>query len=343
MNRNTYSIIVILIFIISGCDNSEMINNNLSSSHVDSVAVLTDLIHQDSLNSDLFLKRAKINLNNGKVDPALRDLQSALKISPNNPQLFILLSEVYFVLGQKDNSIASLKKAIRLNPENITAYLKLSETYLLINKADVAIKYADEAVNKNPKSGEAYYMKAMCLLELEDTTSAINNLRISAKLSPDNYMTYMQLGVMYVSRNDTLSKSVFEKALSIKPNDERALYYLGMYFQEHGENNKALQKFKQLTDYHPENSRAYYNMGYIYLVELNSYDTAKIMFQKAVELRPSFVEAVYNLGRTYEILGQYEDARIKYKKALELLPNYPLAVQGMNRLDEIMIRGNTAN
>ena len=84
-------------------------------------------------------------------------------------------------------------------------------------------------------------------------------------------------------------------------------------------------------------------MGYIYLVEYNDYENAKLMFEKAVELSPSYVEAVYNLGRTLEVMGDYNGAREYYWKALDLLPNYPLAVQSLNRLDDIQIRNNQEN
>jgi len=70
------------------------------------------------------------------------------------------------------------------------------------------------------------------------------------------------------------------------------------------------------------------------LVELANPEDAKEFFSQAVTLDSTYVEAVYNLGRTYEELQEYKNARKYYKESLRLLPNYPLAVQGMNRLDD---------
>ena len=337
---NKYTILylsIIAVFLVS-CTNTSNNTNTAINNNIDSISVLNNLLSNDSLNPNLLANRAKLYYKNGMIDPALRDLQAALKISPNDPSLFLLLSDIYFVLGQTENSIASLKKAIRLNPKNEHAYLKLSETYILLNKANTAIKYADEAISLNRQNAESYYVKAMGLLENRDTSAAIINLGISANLDTNNYMTFMQLGAIYTAKDDPQSKKYFEKALSIIPNDERALYYLGMYYQEEGNFEKAIETFTTFANYYPTNKRVYYNLGYIYLVEYQDYNKAKNMFESAISISPGYVEAVYNLGRTNEAMGDYELARLQYKKALELLPNYPLAVQGMNRLDDILIR-----
>lgn len=320
-----------------GCINNDVKKTSTTANNnIDSISIVSNLLVNDSLNVNLLTKRAQLYISKGKIDPALRDLQVALELAPSNSKLFILLSDVYFVMGQTDNSIASLKKALRLNPDKVTPYLKLAETYLLINKPDITLKYADEAIRINNKSAEAYYMKAMGLLESNDTIKAILNFRISANLDSSNYMTYMQLGAIYTVKGDTLSHIYFVKALEAKPNDERALYFLGMYYQEHSNFNKAIEEFTKLTQYYPENKLAYYNMGYIYLVEFQDFEKAKTMFQQAVSISPGYVQATYNLGRTYEAMGNYAEARKQYKKSLKLLPNYSLAVQGMNRLDNML-------
>ncbi len=336
-----YPPILLLLAVLgfAGCDNLQSKKQPAVSTNADSLVILTNLIAADSLNAELLADRADLYFKRGNLDPALRDIQSALKITPQEPSLFILLSDVYFVLGQTDNAVVSLKKSIRINPKNEIPYLKLSEIYLLLNDPSTALMYANEAIGVNRQNPESYYVKAIVLMEKRDTLQAITNLRLSANLDTSNYMTFMQLGAIYNSRNDTLSRRYFEKALLAKKDDERALYYLGMYYQEHNQFNKAVEMYGRLTELYPDNKRAFYNQGYIYLVELEDFENAKLMFEQAVVLGPGFVEAVYNLGRTNEAMGDYTGAYEQYRKALELLPNYPLAVQGLNRLDEMLIRG----
>lgn len=335
MNKYIIVLLVYTIALFSGCSNVVQKENTSLVSETDSISIITNLLIKDSLNANLYANRAELYLLKGNIDPALRDLQAALELTPDDPYLFILLSDTYFVLGQTDNSIASLKKSIRLKPQSVIPYLKLSEIYLQLEDPRTAIKYADEAINLNRQNAESYYVKAMGLIENKDTSDAIINLKISANLDSINYMANMQLGVIYITAGDTISRTYFENALKARPDDERALYYLGMYYQERKKFEKAIEKFTRITELYSDNKRAYYNLGYIYLVELKEFENAKLMFQQAVSINPRFVEATYNLGRTMEAMGDFNGARENYKKSLELLPNYPLAVQGMNRLDEM--------
>lgn len=338
MNKLFVVLLVIVFAVIISCDTTVKNKKVTVVNRADSITIYADLLLEDSLNPELYSSRAELYFELGKIDPALRDLQMALKLAPDNPKLYLLLSDIYIILGQTDNGIAALKKSIRLNPNSEIPFLKLSETYLLLNDPNTSIRYADEAIKINIKNPESYYIKAMGLLENNDTSDAIINLGISANLDSNNFMANMQLGAIYTAKRDSISEKYFKNALIAKPDDERALYYLGMYYQEQKEFDKAISNFSRITEIYPSNKRVYYNMGYIYLVEKEDFENAKIMFQEAISISPGFVEAVYNLGRTMEALGDYEGARKQYVEALEILPNYPLAVQGMNRLDDMLIK-----
>ena len=51
------------------------------------------------------------------------------------------------------------------------------------------------------------------------------------------------------------------------------------------------------------------------------YQKAIVFLQKAIELNPEFKEAYYNLGLSYERLGEYKDAIKNLKKAIQLSPD----------------------
>jgi len=333
-------IISISIWFAFGCSTNQgnrkqAANSTIVTTETDSIEILTTLIQKDSADYKLFLRRAVFEVDNENLDPALRDLMQALELNQNDPQIYLLLSDVYFLLGKPHNSIDALQKALKIDPLNQTAFLKLSEIYLLKGEYPAAQKYAESAIRINRENAEAYYLKAISRLEIGDTTDALNMLQISAKLDTLNYMTFMQIASIYNSRNDTICKDYYVKALIVRPNDERALYFLGMYYQEQNDFENALQTYEVLSGLYPDNINAIYNSGYIYLVELEDFESAEQSFQQVIEINPAHVQSVFNLGRTYEAMGLYNKARTQYREALRLLPNYPLAVQGLNRLDEM--------
>jgi tetratricopeptide (TPR) repeat protein len=107
-----------------------------------------------------------------------------------------------------------------------------------------------------------------------------------------------------------------------------------MFYQKHGKFDQALKTYAHITEQNPAHAQSFFNQGYIYLTEFLNYKKAVEMFQKAIEADPNYTEAVYNLGRTYEAMGDTLKAKEKYREALKLTTNYPLAIEGLNRLEE---------
>ena len=53
--------------------------------------------------------------------------------------------------------------------------------------------------------------------------------------------------------------------------------------------------------------------------ELKALEEAKKNYQKAINLKPDFVNAYFNLGLVFQNLQDYEQAMKNHKKAIELL------------------------
>lgn len=332
-----FILISILVITLGGCDqkkaNSSQQENEAVSS-IDSITLITNLIANDSSNYKLFLKRAYLNLEEGKIDPAFRDVNTALDLEPKAPETFMLLSDLYFILGNVDNAISALRKAAELDPNDEQAYIKLAETYLIIKNHSMALKSADIALSINIDSDQAYFLKGIVFMERGDTTNAITNLRIAANLDTANYEVLMQLGSIYQNIGDTIAFKYYFSALKTKPNDEMALFSIARFYQELGKFDDALIYYEKVNEIFPQNKYAFFNKAYILLVENEDFENAEIAFQEAINIDPSYVEAVYNLGRTYEAQGLYTEAATKYRQALEIYPNYPLAIDGLNRMNQ---------
>lgn len=320
--------------LLLGCTPSSESRQTAAISGADSISLLTEEISQDSINAQRFILRAKLYLRNGNIDPALRDLNHALILEPQNPNLYLLLSDVYLILGQTENSLTSLRRAVSLNPDRVDSYLKTAEVYMLIGNAKAANEAVDRAISIDRDNAESHYLKGIALLMEGDTARAKVSLQISTKLRESNFMSYIQLASIAVAQNDTLAEYYLQQALLDQPQDERALFFMAMINQEKGDFDEAIRYFDQVIELYSLNKRAYYHAGYICLAEIADYSKAEGYFKSAIELDSTYVEAVYNLGRTYEALSDFKKARELYKTSLQLLPNYPLAVQGMNRLDD---------
>lgn len=332
-------IIAVVAIWITSCNQQTTTQKSGSSTETmtvsDSIAMFTNLIASDSTDFKLYLDRARLYLNNGQLDPAFRDVNLAIEINKNDATAYVILADLYFIIGKADNSTTSLKKALELDPENLSIVLKLARTYLMLRDYDISSQYIDYAISLDVDNHEAYYLRGVRNLEAGDTTMAILDLQIAGNLDPTFYVAFMHAGAILSIQKDSAAIDAFKSAVQSKPGDEKSQYLLAVAYQDNGNFEPAMETYGKLSKEFPDNSRALFNMGYIYLVENQDADEAIILFQQAIVVAPSYYEAVYNLGRAYELKGMYEEARIQYRQALKLRTNYPLAIEALNRLDEI--------
>jgi len=88
-----------------------------------------------------------------------------------------------------------------------------------------------------------------------------------------------------------------------------------------GQIQEALDSVETLTKDYP-NEPWLYNISGVCYKAIDRLDAAVKSFEKAVALKPDYIEACYNLGVTLKELGQ-PDAAVKcYEKAVALKPDH---------------------
>ncbi len=109
---------------------------------------------------------------------------------------------------------------------------------------------------------------------------------------------------------------------------------LGMFYQENGRYQEALEAYDTLAKVDSTFKDAPYNTGYIYLVYLHDFRKAASFFSIALRCDPGYIEAMFNRGYSYELAGEYSKAYQDYNHVLQLRTNYQKAIDGLNRIDK---------
>jgi tetratricopeptide (TPR) repeat protein len=141
------------------------------------------------------------------------------------------------------------------------------------------------------------------------------------------------LGAFYASLNSDLALDYYNSALAVRPDDDEALYGKAIYLQNQKRYEEAMELYEYMVSVDDQNTLAWYNQGYIALEINNDPETATAYFERAIELFPEYIDAIYNLGLCYERTGDFDTAQVYYKQALEINPQYDLAALGMERLN----------
>lgn len=332
--------ILMSILILSSCSeniskkNNDVKTDNAVSAEKSDVDIISESIMSDSLNADLYVQRARLNLTNEKVSLAIRDINSALSIDKKNIEALLVLADVYYALGDEDNILLTLNKANEYAPLDTRPIIKLSELSFLQGNFRMAGAYVDKALEMDKYNPKAYYMRGMLAMTESDTVSALKNFMTSRMQQSDFVDPLVQIAHIYMAKNDTLAKSFFKEAIAVDHNNYYLTYDYAMYLQENGFPEEALSCYDSLLKIMPDNVDFNFNKGYVYLVYLGENELALECFNKVLQLDPTNTDALFNVGRTYEQMGDYINAKSIYLQILRNDPDYQLAIDAVNRISE---------
>jgi Tfp pilus assembly protein PilF len=104
-----------------------------------------------------------------------------------------------------------------------------------------------------------------------------------------------------------------------------------MTLYSNGHFQKAIKMIKELNTNYPNVPLLFNLIGACYK-ELGQLEGASKMFENAVNIKPDYSEAHFNLGAMHNALGRKTTAIGCYKKAIELTPNYPDAHNNLGSL-----------
>lgn len=299
---------------------------------------INSALQVDSLNPDLYQQRAQVYLDHEAYNEAFKDITSALELDSTYSGYHVTLSDVYLGMGKLQKTVQSLEKAIELDHDNTEAYLKLAEMSIVIRDYKQALAYIDLALQVDELLEKAYMLRGVILMENGDTLRGIRNFQKAIDVNQEYLEAHVQLGTIFAMKKNDLAIDYFNNALNIDPLNIDVNYYLGMYYQETGRYEKAIQSYNFILGQQPDFYIANYNIGYIHLVYLNDYPAAVDYFTRTIELNPEYAEAYYNRGFAYELMKDAERSRKDYEKTLELHPNYELAIDGLNRITDYLLQ-----
>lgn len=332
-----FAILLGLSILLSGCGPSQP-GQEPSAAVVDSSQLylkeLNQAISSNEKDPDLFNKRAQYYLLEREFDNALKDINKAISLDDKTPEYYLTLSDIQLLMGQTENCMAALNRAAALDPGSREARLKLAQLYLILRNYSSAYTVINELIAMDSYNPKAYFLRAIGRLENGDTAKAVGDLMKAVDQDQQYFDAYLQLGELFSLRNDILAEGYLSNALRVKPDNQEALYLLGMFYQNTEQYEKALQTYQRLQVAWPEYRNAPFNQGYIYLVYLMDFPKAIEAFSQAVEVDPDYADAYFNRGYAYELNNQPDLAYRDYKTTLKLDVNNPRAVEGLNRLDK---------
>ncbi len=227
-----------------------------------------------------------------------------------------------------------MREAIAEHPDSLLLKETLIQYFRENSNYGQALAETDYALQKDSSNERLWYIKATLLTENDDTLQAIKAWEHTIKLSPrPEYI--MSLGTLYAFTKDPLALGMANILTAYGPSTAyQGLFIRGLYFNSTGEKDKAVECFNQCINIDYNNTLAYREKA-IAEYDMGAYDEAIKTLELALQVKKTYDEAYYWLGRCFEKLGKKTEAIESYKIALQLSPDYIEAKDALSKMGVI--------
>lgn len=322
--------------LLVSCDNNS-VTIRPEDIPVDSLTIpyVTEQIRKEPKNPGLFSLRARLFFESNQFEDALKDALIAHQLDTMNSEYYLQLSDYYIANGQSENAKNTLERLTKNLPDYVAGYVAMAKLYLYVKDYKNSLKWLADAEGKDPRFAQTYFVRGVIFQETDQKDKAIDQFQLSVERDPNLYESYNFLGILFAGKHDTIAAQYYQTAARLNPDVVEPLYNEAMFWQEEGRYDKAMALYQRIiSEKDSTYPYAFFNQAYIMLNYQNKSDKAIPLFEKALSLKPGYVEAVYNIGLCYEDQSKYKEARDYYNKALEMQANYQLSIDALNRLDK---------
>jgi tetratricopeptide (TPR) repeat protein len=134
------------------------------------------------------------------------------------------------------------------------------------------------------------------------------NLFTTGKLVKLNQLSTFEEALMLDEQDDKKSARIaYLRAIQEEDSVADSFCNLGIIESQEGNYPKAIDCFTQALKNNPRHYEAHYNLANLY-AEVGNFSLAKVHYEIAIELEPSFPNSFFNLGLTLAMLKKYAEA-----------------------------------
>ncbi|NVM28277.1 MAG: tetratricopeptide repeat protein [Candidatus Helarchaeota archaeon] len=213
----------------------------------------------------------------GDYEEALRCLEKALKIRPNNAKAWLIRAQLLEELGRFPEALKCYRRSLEINPYDVETqegiqrlsimskeqqdamtWKRKAELLHQQGKLEDALEQYKKALETDKTNADAWVDKGFILYDLLRPDEALKCYEKALELDPNNIAGWTLKGIALGSSN-LESIACFDKALAIDPENENALYNKGVFFRELGRFKEAIECFNKVLKLNPQNISATFN------------------------------------------------------------------------------------
>ncbi|MGI8992109.1 MAG: tetratricopeptide repeat protein [Bryobacteraceae bacterium] len=206
----------------------------------------------------------------GEPEPALKHLQQALTLEPENEDYLLDVGEFLGIHRAAASAVELFEVAVKRMPQSRRARFGLAVSYILMERRDQASHVLESLLSENSGFEPAYRALGECyedagnwggLIELGNKLQAVN---------PKNPMGWYLTGAgglrLASPGPEHLNKAIdaLQRGLALDPASSRLHFTLAKAYQLRENDEAAIRELKDTIRLEPQHERAHYLLGRLY-------------------------------------------------------------------------------
>jgi tetratricopeptide (TPR) repeat protein len=255
-------------------------------------------------------------------DKIIQIYHDILERDPGNIQATMELGYYDYSHGKTAEAEEIFKKLGQRSKTEFEVIIKVIQLYIDKKKYDEGLVVIQGMLQAVPDSSELHHIAGIAFYGKKDNQSALAHFR---KVAPDS--RFYEDAVIHAAyllsedkKNDEAIK-LLSDASQKSPKNAEFNYYLGTFYEEEEQFEKAEIAIKKAIQLDPNNPKYYFRLGVVY-DKLNRKEASMEAMRKVIAIDPKHSNALNYLGYTYADLGQnLDEAEQLIKEALKYKPD----------------------
>jgi tetratricopeptide (TPR) repeat protein len=263
---------------------------------------------RSSINSPEALFEAGLrHLQLGELVEAEKHCRLVLSANPDHADALHLLGLISAQLSSLDHAVELIARAIKQNPNNPEYFANLGLVLQRRGQLDEAIKSYDLALQIKPDFVAAWNNLGGALQMQRRSDEALLSYEQALKIDPRHLeVTNNRAILLFELERYQEALTCFDRSDQIKPGQATTHYMRGYCFQRMAKFEEALSSYRHALTISPDDPGV----------------QALLCFDRALELRPNFLEALTNRGDVLSELRRFDEAFSSFDQATAINQEY---------------------
>lgn len=228
---------------------------------------------------------------------------------------------VDLVTGDAYKKLSQYEREVKKDPTNVQRIIRLALAEFYIEDYEATIENCNRALEINPGTQWAYFLRGNAYAMINELRRSLRDYYSFIEFIDDFPLLYLNRGIVNIHlNNDFEALQDFDRAIKLRPDLFKAVYFKGKILGENGQLDEAIELLSSVIENEPDNFGAKVHRGLFYK-QKNDYIEALSDYDEVLKFNTGMARAYHNRGNLKVMINDLKGAWDDYDMAIDLDEN----------------------